>query len=323
MKKHILKYCVLAALVAAGLWYAWTHQKLLLSLKSIPFWYLIVIFCLTLTRNVLKGLQLRSISTVFGLRLSFREWFGLSVCNTMYNYFVLARAGAGVRALYLKKKHSLSYAHFGSLFAGSNALKLMAAALTGLFTCILAQTLYGERWVALTVAFLLLLSSLLGATVILAVSLKAVRYVPTKTLRRILSDVSDGLKLFPKHRDSMLKFAALSFVQICAAAAGFFVCCSALGMTLNALQVLAIQSMACFAVLLPLTPGGLGIREGIIASSGHLLGLPPEMAMLAALVQRGVAMIVTFGLGLVFSYLLLEGLKVPYPASSSETSNQS
>jgi len=56
--------------------------------------------------------------------------------------------------------------------------------------------------------------------------------------------------------------------------------------------------------VISLTPGGLGIREGIVALSSVLLGYPVGDAVLVTLVDRAVGMLVVFPLGLFSNYQL-------------------
>jgi hypothetical protein len=53
------------------------------------------------------------------------------------------------------------------------------------------------------------------------------------------------------------------------------------------------------------THGNLGIKEGIIGLSSSILSISPEEALLGAVLDRVVAMIEVFGLGAVFSRMLL------------------
>ncbi len=53
------------------------------------------------------------------------------------------------------------------------------------------------------------------------------------------------------------------------------------------------------------TPANLSDREEIISLSAHLFGIAADKAILAALIDRGAAVIMTLALGLIFSRALL------------------
>lgn len=88
----------------------------------------------------------------------------------------------------------------------------------------------------------------------------------------------------------------------------FYVAGLALDMSMSLPQAVTIGSLGSFGVFLPLTPGSIGISEGIIAASGRVFGLPAESAMLAALIFRAAFAVVAFGLGFIFSHLVLSTL---------------
>ena len=70
-----------------------------------------------------------------------------------------------------------------------------------------------------------------------------------------------------------------------------------------------INSMIAFSMGFSITPGNIGIKEGIIGLSSTLLDISFDQALLDALLDRVVAMILVFGLGLVFSRILIKEIK--------------
>ncbi len=306
------KWFALGIIVLLAVWYAWTHQDLVAALGRISASYLVLLFGLGFALKLVLGVEFMVICRAFGVRLSFREWFGLSVCNTMYNLLLPGRAGAGVRALYLKRAHRLPYAHFGALFAASSVLNLVVAAVVGLAAAWApaAEQAHGR----LRVAFLLLLSFSVAGVGILAGASRVVCYVPVAGLRQVLGRVAGGLKLLWDRRGALALLGALRVVGLLFGAGLYLACCRSLDLQVRASQAVILQSLGMFSVLLPLTPGSLGVREGIMSVAGHYMGLSAQMVLLAALVQRAVIMVLTFGLGTVFSYVLLQGVSAPSEA---------
>ena len=78
-----------------------------------------------------------------------------------------------------------------------------------------------------------------------------------------------------------------------------------LGIEVDVIKIIFIQAIVTFTRIIAVTPGNIGIKEGIIGLSSSLLGISPEDALLGAVLDRVVAMIVVFGLGAVFSRVLL------------------
>ncbi len=306
MLKRIAKWALLTVLVGAGVAYAAGHPELLGSLRKMPAGALLVLIGISVAGLTCLGVQLKLLCAVFGTDLQANEWFGLAACNAMYNYLAPGRPGIVARALYLKRVHRLSYAHFSAVFAGSNVLALLVAGLIGTGAAG-AMALAGApgRWKLLGV-FVVLFSVSVGGACLLALSTKVVEYVPIAALRKVLVRAAEGITLYLKEKEALVKVACCRVLNVALAATGFYVSCRALGLVVTPVQAVAVQCMGTFAILLPLTPAALGIREGVVSYAAHLMGLPPQTAMLAALVQRGASVVVTFSLGLLFSYVLLK-----------------
>jgi len=79
----------------------------------------------------------------------------------------------------------------------------------------------------------------------------------------------------------------------------------AMGISVGFYNILIIQSLTNFSTVISVTPGNLGIKEGIIGSFAFVLNIPVADAVFAATIDRGISMVVTFILGIWFSRVLL------------------
>ena len=68
-------------------------------------------------------------------------------------------------------------------------------------------------------------------------------------------------------------------------------------MNIDAAEVVRIGSLVSMCFIIAITPGNLGVKEGVTAFAAALVGVPAAVALLAALVDRAVALVVTFGVG--------------------------
>ncbi len=310
-KRHILpalRWIALAVLVAAGIWYVTKHPDLLHALKGVSAPHLVIILVLAFATLLTQGLQLKLISSVFGLNLSFREWFGLTVCKSMYSSLMPGRPGVGAQAVYLKKRHGFALTDYGTLFAASSLVDAVSAATLGLAACLAGGLLGGTVPSSLVPVLLVLLGiSLAGCLVAVAFG-GAVRFIPFAVLRRPAARVSEGFRLLAKRPGMLLWILLTGALRLAAACLVFYVAGLALDMSMSLPQAATIGSLSSFGVFLPLTPGSIGICEGIIAASGRVFGLSPESAMLAALILRAAFAVLAFGLGFIFNHLLLSTL---------------
>ena len=302
-------YFALLALVGIALGYGYAHRGLFLNLKRVSACSLAALILLIFVSQILGGYRFRYLMRVFKMNLPFRDCFGLSVCNTMFSYYLPGRGGMAVLAYYLKKKHEFSYSHYTALIVGSNLIGFAFSAGMGLGLTLLCKPLYGVLYGKLAAIFTGLLLLTMTGALLLVLFLKLGKGFNNRRFGDILEIVKEGLVLFHKNRQFVVSFSAFYVASIFVVGARLFVCLSAIDIVVLPLQMLIIASLATFSMLLPLTPASLGVREGIISYSAHLFGLPADKAMLGALIDRGAGMILTFSMGIIFSRVLLANKK--------------
>ena len=80
----------------------------------------------------------------------------------------------------------------------------------------------------------------------------------------------------------------------------------AVGSPVPVVDILAIRLLVSVFMLVTITPGNLGIREGAVAFSAQLLGIDVTAALFAALIERALNLVFVFALGSVFGRLLIQ-----------------
>ncbi|EDN67579.1 conserved hypothetical protein, membrane [Beggiatoa sp. PS] len=88
-----------------------------------------------------------------------------------------------------------------------------------------------------------------------------------------------------------------------------YVCFMALGSPIHFYQIMIIQTFVGLSFVISITPGNLGIKEGITVFGASLFGISPTTALLASLVDRAVTMLVVFAVGLVFTHILIRKIQ--------------
>ncbi|MFP4029305.1 MAG: glycosyltransferase family 9 protein [Candidatus Brocadiia bacterium] len=324
LKKYIplLKWILLIVLVALGGWYAYRHPDLFAALRNVSGFAIAAIAALVLLGRVLQSLQFHALCHGLGAEVGLAEAFGLVMCNSMYSLLAPGRAGLGVQAAYLKKKHGLSLAHFGSLVAVSNLLRFLLALGGGLAGCLIGLA----AGVAVPPVLLMAFGALFGVCVVgfivLPIAVRLGTRIPWDFLNSICERMEDGFRTLRGRKRLLLKIIVLGAVNVLLAAAVLLIACGAVGLDAGFLEALTMGGLARVGLLLPLTPGGLGITEGAVAAAGRAWGMAAETAMLAALVMRAVGVCIVFGFGSLFSYLLLEGVGISDSESSDNGTEQ-
>ncbi|MCF7889456.1 MAG: flippase-like domain-containing protein, partial [Victivallales bacterium] len=275
------------------------NTELFYSLRHISFLDLILLFLFGLSAIYINSTQFRYLAEVFDMRLKFKEWFGLSVTNTMHNYYTPARGGTALKAFYLKKAHNLAYSSFISLTAGTYLFGFFLASLSAVFFILISCLLYQQFY---ETVFLISITLAAATAVIGFFSLKiefSAVFKKIPRLHKFVLNVEKGLSFFKKNKKLLVKILLFKFLFIVIMAIKLYWAFKAVGIETNLVNILIVQSLVVFSMVLSLTPGNLGIREGIIGLLAAMLDIPLKEAVLGALVDRAVMMCIVIFLGLI------------------------
>jgi uncharacterized protein (TIRG00374 family) len=242
---------------------------------------------------------------IFKVNLNYKEWFGLSVCNTMFNYYLPARGGLVVRAYYLKQKYNFPFSHYASLLTATYIIAFFLSGTVGIFSTILYKFFHGILLKKLLLIFTLLLLCTFVLALLTLLFAKLRVTLKHERINNIFQLIQQGFDYFFKNWQVVIYFSMLHILFLCVSAARLYVSFYAIGIEVVSLQMLIIVSLVNFTLLLTLTPGNLGIREGVISFCAYLYGIPPDIAILAALIDRAAEVVLTFVLGLTYSRILL------------------
>ncbi|NTU73751.1 flippase-like domain-containing protein [Candidatus Roizmanbacteria bacterium] len=307
MRKIVYKLVFLIILIF-GLTYLVSDKERLLTLKNISAVNLSCLFFLCYLTMLLSGWQFRYLSMVFDIRLTFTEWFGLTVVNSMYNYFAPARGGMVARAIYLKKKYKFPFSEFAALTTGVYWFGFLICSALALILGIISYD-PGNRTSMIIVASsatLLLVIVVLGVVVLYVDTPKLP--LPSARFRTIYTTFYCGLCRFRENTTFLLLICLFCFGFVFLSAAALYWAFVSVGIRVSFLSVLLVQAFLSVSLVVSITPGNLGIREGIIGVFAGILGISIEQALLGAFVDRAISIIVVFFFGSIYSKILLRNM---------------
>lgn len=307
MKKGLSRL-VYVIVFSASITYLITKRESLSILFDISPLYLAYMIFLSIAAIYFNGLMLKRLCHIFSKPLVFQEWFGLTASNMMYNYLSPAKGGAIAKGLYLKTRHGLPVSQYVILSMGAAWFGIEAAAIITTFFAIPSLTHQGhigEYAFGLGLA-VLFINSFLGLMAIK--SQLGSRLKKSSKIREIVILLEGGLRLFVNFPQNgiMVFFASFGFLIACGCR--LFIAFNALGIDVNFTSVMLVQAMVGLSLVFSITPGNLGVKEGIIGLCGMLLGVNFDQAVLASLLDRMAAMTMVFTLGLLYSRVLLQKL---------------
>ena len=301
-----VQWVILSVIILATGLYLSRNSQVLDTLNNLTTLYIFLLFALLLGSFLFLAYQFRILMYFFGIKLTVREWFGLTICNTMYSYLVPTVGGMWLRAFYLKKKHDFLYTHYASLVLGSFLLMYANACVLGILTVGLDNGFSGEsHWLYLAIFPSLGLLPIAG-WLLLRIMDKVSFRPNSEKLNKILNDFQHGMKAFREKPSLMWHYLVFNAGFIVFNGLSYAICLHGLGATdVTFLSSIGVMALTSYSKVISLTPGNLGIREMIMTLSCHYLGVSFDVALLAACVNRAASMIITFILGIIYSKILM------------------
>jgi len=301
-KKRVLPWVVFALMLALlGLFMA-RENDLASALLRVSMLSLAGLFLIQCLFNAVSGLVLRELSLFFGVRLNGTEWYGLPAATTMGNYLTPASGGLVARAVYLRQRYGMSYPRFLTLLSSGYLINFLVISAVGFFIVI---GKYRHDMHVLPLAFFFLAV----CTVILFLLYRPVPLPDGEgRIRQFLRDVISGWPLMKGKIDLIGKLIVLSLANILLGSSSLWLAFNALGYPVPGMDALLINLLQSFSLLISITPGNLGVQEGVVSLSTGLLGHGLGAGLLAALLIRAVTILYILSHGPLFSYLLSKEL---------------
>ena len=301
-RSRFLPWAVFALVLALMVFFLIRDKELSSALLRVSMLSLAGLFLIQCVFNAVTGLMLKELSRFFGVRLTVLEWYGLPAVTTMGNYLTPASGGLVARAMYLKQCYGLSYPRFLALLSSGYLVNFLVISAVGVFIVLFRHS-QDDRALPLALFFL---------AILMVILFLLHRPVPLPDgdgrVRRFLRDVTSGWPLMKSSTSLIGKLIALSMVNILLGGGSLWLAFDALGYSVPGLDAILVSLLQAFSLLLSITPGNLGVQEGIVSLSSGLLGYGLGAGLLAALLARAVTVLFVLSHGPLFSYLLSKEL---------------
>lgn len=272
--------------------------------------------CVLFIDTIVLGLFTKVLMEYLGVHLTFREWYGLSIVSNLWNYIIPFQGGAGARAIYLKKVHNFAVPHFLGTMLALYFISFFVNAVIGLF-CMLyiyLQYHYTNMIVLYFFAVVFVTTSLL-----MLFSPKVPEF--KHWFLNKISEVINAWYGIRRHRALVLRLILVILLHALFELLTVYYGFKAYGVSLSFFKCLLLSTLLAFSVLIKITPGSLGITEGIIVFGAQIFGIPAVQSLLAAGLIRVVNLVLIFTLGPIYSYILSLNLKMRDNAGVMSTVN--
>lgn len=251
--------------------------------------YLILIALLQLSVIIINGVFFIVILQNFKIKIAFRESLLISTLSAIGNYFTPFRGGAGMRAIYLKKNHKLSYSDFLSTLAGNYVIVFFVNSMVALIGLLILKLKGVTASPVLFLFFGALATTLLGLIVLPIKDggiLTTNNYIP-KLISRNTSLVIRGWNRLTQNRKVIFQLILLTLINSLIGIVLFYVEFNALEVETDFVTTIIFSSISSVSLLLSITPGSIGIREGILILFQGTLALEKNEILASAIIDRG------------------------------------
>lgn len=296
MKKLLkyLKIVITIAVLGFFVYYFINNKEDLLKVLSVTILPLVGIMISYSIVFYLNGVFIKVILKTFKKKISLIESFYVSVISSLGNYFLPMRGGAVIRSVYLKKNFEFPYEYFVSTLYGYYIIVFLVNAFVGLISLVVISIKYGVTSIPLYLFF----GGLFVAMLVLSFvkfPVKKIKGSKNKVLDKVLSvikNILEGWNMIVENKRLLISLIVITLVALVAGIALFYFEFRALSIDVSIMNVILYNCLSGVSLLVSITPGSLGIREGIFSITSDILGISNEQIMQLALLDRGVIVIV-------------------------------
>lgn len=297
--KSISLIILISLIVWAGI-YVKNHIDEFGIIFSLSLKYLGILLFLSLLEIFLVGLLTKIITKSFGIDLTSREWFGLSVVTRLGNYLLPFKGGVGLRGIYLRKYHDFPYTYFLTALVATSIIILFVNSGIGITGMYLVHIYYEVfNWIVfgiLGISFLLFLAIIIFSPKV--PNFRSNFFNKISNAINTWHDIKKNTSVVFKLLLIVLLHAFLNILII-------FFAFRAFSVNISLTQTMIIASLSILSMLIGITPGSLGINEAVIVFSSRLFQITTAQGLLVATLRRIVVLFWVFTLGPIFSYILI------------------
>jgi uncharacterized protein (TIRG00374 family) len=299
MSKKVVSPLLTLLFLAVFIWYGLTNRDMFEALKHVALWALIAVAFGRLLTYVNNGLFTKWTVEAFTGKLKLAEGTYIAILSAIGNFFGPLLGGTSIRAVHLKKTHSLSYSNFTATLAGYYLIIFIANSVLAIVSLLFLK---GTRETDSLLGFFAIWLAVLVALIFVRLPGKkrfdkiTTRNKYINTLVTIIYDIEDGWHILVKNRWLMMRLMFLGFFGFVIT---FFLTLVEFDAIHVHIQLAALgfyTSLVTVSMLLSLTPGAIGIREAILLFVAGTLGVTTKEILQVAVIDRGINFVVLLAL---------------------------
>ncbi len=285
ISKRTLNIVIILSTLTAAVYYFYKHHTLLTDLKKISPFVAVEVFFLYILMLAVLILIYQATMKLVNIKISFKENGLINAYSLFMNFFIPGQTGPAFRAYYMKKNYSLKYLNYtlSTIF-----YYLIYGLLSVIFILVGSQPIY----LSLPVILIFILIAVLAIRI----------YLKKKKQVRLELSIK-----------SIAFLTLATFCQVVLQSVIYFIEIHSITSGIHFNQVITYTGVANLALFAALTPGAIGIREGLLILTEKLNHVTSNTIVLANVIDRSVYIIFLLILG-----ILIAGLKIKQKLGVSE-----
>lgn len=286
-KKKLVRGIVLFAVYIFIFWYLLKYisnnAEIMERISNAPISYVIAgLFC-SCVSIIFTGVMDVTCANVYGVKVRYGESIGLTYIASAVNLVLPLQMGSIVKAVYLKKKLTLTYSKYISIVSGTAIINLLIT-FVQLIVCL---TVAAVQWSLNTIYMWVLAGIFFVAIMGFAAAIRfqdiILRILPFKTIS--VPIMSGFFELLENKRAVLLVTANLAFCSILGGLRFYFIF-AALGYSEMLLNGMLYYGLYSASTIMPILPGNIGISEAIVGITNQIVSNNASAGIAVVLVNR-------------------------------------
>ncbi len=296
--KKALSVIVFILIAVVISYYLKTHWQEFHEIKIVSWWYFTGLFLSTIVSIWVTSLFFKKSVEPYSLKLTFKEYFGLTMITLMGNYLI-PFSGLGVRAIYMKKVYKFSYHNFLTTIIANWITNFIIYSFGGIVALIIYYLrTHTINWILVTVFLSVMIISLITFIPI------KIEKKSGKIFSKIIAPLLQWQEYF-RHKDILQALFVITFWQFIFSALMFYFGYLAFGFKITFVESFLPTALSLYSSVIRLVPGSFGFYEFAVVYPSKVVGLSITQGIAVSAITRLATMFWTFALGIIFSYILL------------------
>jgi len=301
MKKHkkiIINIITVLVFLLIAI-YLYKNKSVFQYLKNLNFSFVFLVIFTQIVTVLCTALLNKQIINISQKKVSYKECVLLQYTNNFLNK-IITKGGTIFRGYYLKEMYGFAYSRYVSTLAGLYIISFLSYSFFGIVSLVI---IYLKLHVY-NISILLFFTVLFVVTLFLISTKAKVKLNRKKRILNLIGNLLDGWEEIKKNPKELLILLGITLILLLISILQTIVIYKGLGSDLGFIESMYMSTISIITIFINITPGGIGVKEGIYMFSSRLIGMNPDIIVLGSLIGRVIALIPSVLFGGI-SYLIL------------------